>query len=97
MKVQFSEENQQLRDVIEQLETHINQLQESRSESDRKLIIAEDKAGELKKEIARNKILIASQKEKEEKTQQTFKAQITKERKTADMAVNKLKGVQKLE
>ncbi len=29
--------------------------------------------------------------------QTTFKAQIAKERKTADMAVNKIKGVQKLE
>ena len=26
LKAQFNEENQQLRDVIEQLETHINQL-----------------------------------------------------------------------
>ena len=32
------------------------------------MIIAEDKVGDLKKEIARNKIIIASQKEKEEKT-----------------------------
>jgi len=51
----------------------------------------------VKKEIARNKILVASQKEKEEKMQSTFKAQIAKERKTADVAVNKMKGVQKLE
>lgn len=51
----------------------------------------------MKKEIARNKILVASQKEKEEKMQSTFKAQIAKERKTADVAVNKMKGVQKLE
>ena len=68
LKAQYTEENQQLRDVIEQLETHINQLQENRSESERKLIIAEDKVGDLKKEIARNKIIIASQKEKEGKT-----------------------------
>ena len=74
IKAQFTDENQQLRDVIEQLETHINQLQESRSESDRKLIVAEDKVSELKKEIAQKKILIASQKEKEEKTQMTHKA-----------------------
>ena len=74
IKAQFADENQQLRDVIEQLETHINQLQESRSESDRKLIVAEDKVSELKKEIAQKKILIASQKEKEEKTQMTHKA-----------------------
>ena len=51
----------------------------------------------MKKEIVRNKILVASQKEKEEKMQSTFKAQIAKERKTADVAVNKMKGVQKLE
>ena len=74
MKAQFMEENQQLRDIIVQLETHINQLQESRSESDRKLIISEDKTSELKKEIAKNKIIIASQKEKEDKMQQNFKA-----------------------
>ena len=74
IKAQFTDENQQLRDVIEQLETHINQLQESRGESDRKLIVAEDKVSELKKEIAQKKILIASQKEKEEKTQMTHKA-----------------------
>ena len=41
--------------------------------------------------------MVASQKEKEEKMQSTFKAQIAKERKTADVAVNKMKGVQKLE
>lgn len=74
MKAQFSDENQQLRDVIEQLETHINQLQENRSEIDRKLIIAEDQVIELTKDVAKNKILIVSQKEKEVKTQQTFKA-----------------------
>ena len=60
MKAQFMEENQQLRDVILQLETHINQLQESRSESDRRLIISEDRISELKKETAKNKIIIAS-------------------------------------
>ena len=74
MKAQFSDENQQLRDVIEQLETHINQLQENRSEIDRKLIIAEDQVIELTKDVAKNKILIVSQKEKDVKTQQTFKA-----------------------
>lgn len=47
--------------------------------------------------MAKNKILVASQKDKEEKLQMTFKAQIAKERKTADMAVTKMKGVQKLE
>ena len=97
LKHQYGEENQQLRDVIVQLETHINQLQEAKSESDRELIIAQDKISEVKKEVARNKILLASHKEKEEKMQQTFKAQIAKERNTADHAVKKLKGVQKLE
>ena len=57
-----------------QLEGHINQLQEGKSEADRKLIIAEDKISEVKKEVARNKIVVASHKEKEEKLQQTFKA-----------------------
>lgn len=83
--------------MIEQLEKHISQLQEDKSESDRKLIIAEDKIGEVNKEVARNKILMAAHKEKEEKLQQTFKAQIAKERKTADIAVKKVKGVEKLE
>ena len=67
IKAQFMDENQQLRDVIIQLETHINQLQDSRSETDRKLIISEGKIGDLAKSVAKNKILIASQKEKEEK------------------------------
>ena len=97
LKNQFQDENQQLRDVIVQLEGHINQLQEGKSEADRKLIIAEDKISEVKKEVALNKIMVASQKEKEEKLQQTYKAQIAKERKTADVAVKKVKGVQKLE
>ena len=57
------------------------------------MIIADDKIIEVKKEVAKNKILVASQREKEVKMQQTFKAQIAKERKTADMAVNKMKGV----
>lgn len=64
---------------------------------DRKLIISEDKIREVKKEVAKNKILIAAHKEKEDKLQQTYKAQIVKERKTADMAVAKLRNVQKLE
>ena len=38
------------------------------------MIISEDKTSELKKEIAKNKIIIASQKEKEDKMQQNFKA-----------------------
>lgn len=42
-------------------------------------------------------ILLQSQKVKEEKMQQTFKAQIAKERKTADVAVKKLKSFEKLE
>ena len=97
LKSQYDEENSQLRDVIDQLETHISQLQDSKGEADRNLIIAEDKIEEAKKEVTRNKIIVAQQKEKEEKMQQTYKAQIVKERKTADNAVKKMKGVQKLE
>ena len=41
-----------------QLENHINQLQENKSEADRKLIIVEDKIGEIKKEVAKNMILL---------------------------------------
>lgn len=74
LKSHFTEENQQLRDVILQLENHINRIQEDKSESERKLIIAEDKIDEVTKEVARNKILMASHKVKEEKMQQTFKA-----------------------
>lgn len=68
-------------------------MKEDKSEADRKLIITEDKINEVKKEVTRSKAVVATQKEKEEKMQTTFKAQIAKERKTADMAVNKIKGV----
>ena len=57
----------------------------------------EDKISEIKKEVSKNMILLQSQKVKEEKMQQTFKAQIAKERKTADVAVKKLKSFEKLE
>ena len=69
LKSQYDEENSQLRDVIVQLETHISQLQDSKGEADRNLIIAEDKIEEAKKEVTRNKIIVAQQKEKEEKMQ----------------------------
>lgn len=72
-------------------------MQENKGESDRNLIIAVGRIEEAKKDVAKNKVTIASQKEKEEKMQQTYKAQIVKERKTADTAVKKMKGVQKLE
>ena len=47
--------------------------------------------------MSRNKIIVQSQKEKEEKMSLNYKAQIAKERRTADSAVAKLKTVQKLE
>ena len=49
-------------------------MQEGKSESDRKLIVAEDKIQEVKKEVARNKIIVQSQKEKEEKLSLNYKA-----------------------
>ncbi len=46
--------------MIDSLEQQIGQIKESKSEADRKLIITEDKISEVKKEIVRNKAVVAS-------------------------------------
>lgn len=97
LTARFEQERQQLHDVIKQLEDHISQVQGQKSEAERKLIIADDKVKEVAKETARVQRQMASQREKEVAIVTSHKAQIAKERKTADQAVAKLKGVQKLE
>ena len=46
--------------IVDQLKSYINLVQENKNESDRQLLIAQNKIAEVKKELGKKNVLIAS-------------------------------------
>ena len=84
MHAKYTEECKQLKDVILQLEDHINNLQTAKSEADQKFIISQNAQEENIKEVAILKQQLSKQKDSEDALKKQHKLQLDRERKAAD-------------